>query len=118
MGLQTSDPSVGSAYREVVVRAYRLPVSLAGRTVAQVEALWPANQRVIVHRVRRGDALIEALPAMEFADGDVLAVAGGPEALLAADAPLRDEVLDRELLAVPTVSADSSSHTAACPGGP
>ena len=32
MGLQTSDPAVGSAYREVVVRAYRLPPSLAGRT--------------------------------------------------------------------------------------
>ena len=106
MGLQTSDPAVGSAYREVVARAYRLPASLAGRSVAQVEALWPASQRVIVGRVRRGDALIEALPAMQLEDGDVVAVAGGQEALLAADAPLRDEVLDRELLAVPTVSAD------------
>ena len=106
MGLQASDPAVGSAYREVVARAYRLPASLAGRSVAQVEALWPAGQRVIVGRVRRGDALIEALPAMQLEDGDVVAVAGGQEALLAADAPLRDEVLDRELLAVPTVSAD------------
>jgi putative transport protein len=106
MGLQTSDPAVGSAYREVGVRAYRLPASLAGRSVAQVEALWPASQRVIVGRVRRGDTLIEALPAMQLEDGDVVAVAGGQEALLAADAPLRDEVLDRELLAVPTVSAD------------
>ena len=106
MGLQTSDPTVGSAYREVGVRAYRLPVSLAGRCVAQVEALWPTNQRVIVGRVRRGDALIETHPAMQLEDGDVVAVAGGQEALLAADAPLRDEVLDRELLAVPTLSAD------------
>jgi putative transport protein len=106
MGLQTSDPNVGSAYREFVVRAYRLAPSLAGRTVAQLEALWPPNSRVIVGRVRRGDALIEALPAMELETGDVLAVAGRQDALLAADAPLRDEVLDRELLAVPTVSAD------------
>ena len=106
MGLQTNDPNVGSAYREIVVRAYRLPSSLAGRTVAQVEALWPANARVIVGRVRRGDALIEALPAMALESGDVLAVAGRQDALLAADAPLRDEVLDRELLAVPTVSAE------------
>jgi putative transport protein len=106
MGLQTSDPNVGSAYREFVVRAYRLAPSLAGRTVAQLEALWPPHSRVIVGRVRRGDALIEALPAMELETGDVLAVAGRQDALLAADAPLRDEVLDRELLAVPTVSAD------------
>jgi putative transport protein len=106
MGLQTADPNVGSAYREILARAYRLPPSLAGRTVAQVEALWPPHSRVIVGRVRRGDALIEALPAMALESGDVLAVAGRQDALLAADAPLRDEVLDRELLAVPTVSAD------------
>lgn len=105
MGLQTSDPNVKSAYHEIHVRAYRLPPALAGHTVRQVEALWPENRRAIIVRVRRGDALIEADPGMQLQAGDVVALGGRQEAVLAAEAPLKDEVQDRELLAVPTVSA-------------
>ena len=99
--------SVNSAYREVVVRAYRLPASLDQHTVHQVEHLWPPDVPVAIAKVRRAGALLEANPAMGLKAGDILAITGRSQALASDANPLKVEVTDRDLLeGVPHVSAE------------
>jgi putative transport protein len=98
--------SVNSAFREVTVRAYRLPHVMAGQTVREVERRWPVNQRVIIPRIRRADSVVEASATMKLRDGDVLVAAGRPAAFVADTSPLQDEVHDPSLLSLPTVGAD------------
>jgi len=107
MGMTASDSPMASAYREIVLRAYRLPPEFAGRTVADFEALWPKGLRAVVVRLRRGAEIIEADPQVGLEKDDVLAIGGRQEALLDPGNPLlANEVRDRELLDVPTVTAD------------
>jgi putative transport protein len=99
-------PALQSPYREIVVRAYRLPKELEARTVDEVEHLWPSDQRVVVTRVRRGETLLEAEPAMRLHAGDVLAVAGRSHAIVGDSNPLTTEIDDHALLTVPTISGE------------
>jgi putative transport protein len=99
--------SSSTAYPPIVVRGYRLADQFDGLTVAEVEQRWPPGARVIVARVRRGDLMMDALPAARLRSGDVVAVAGRSEALIGDGNPLGQyEQHDRGLLEIPTVSAD------------
>jgi putative transport protein len=98
--------TVNSAFRELTVRAYRLPPVLAGQTVGEVERRWPDGQRVIIPRIRRADSVVEANSATKLHAGDVVAVAGRSSAFVADSSPLKDEINDPDLLDVPTVAAD------------
>lgn len=107
MGMTPGDAPATTAYHEIMLRAYRLPDSLAGKTAAEVENLWPPEQRVVVVRLRRGTTFIDALADTRLQAGDVLAIGGRQEALVGGDNPvLAQEVRDRDLLNVPTVTAD------------
>jgi len=107
LGMTANAQSMNSAYRPIVVRVYRLPAALDGLTVADVERRWPAEQRAIVTRVRRGEALMDASPDMPVRDGDILAVAGWSAALIGDANPLEEyELHDRALLEIPMISAD------------
>jgi putative transport protein len=107
MGMAAGDAPQASAYHDILLRAYRLPEEFAGRTVADVEASWPQGLRAIVVRLRRGTTIEEAGPGLQLRAGDVLAIGGRQEVLVDAANPLlATEVRDRELLDVPTVTAD------------
>jgi putative transport protein len=107
MGMEAADATGHSAYREFLMRAYRLPEALAGRTVAGIEATWPPGQRAVVVRIRRGTLFQDAQPDTRLEAGDVLAIAGRQESLVDAANPLlATEVRDQELLDIPTVTAD------------
>jgi len=107
MGMEAADATDQSAYHDILMRAYRLPEALAGRTVGGIEAIWPQGFRAVVVRFRRGTLLQDARPDARLEAGDVLAVAGRQEALVDAANPLLGtEVRDRELLDIPTVTAD------------
>jgi putative transport protein len=79
LGISAEQPGLESAYREFVVRAYRVPEPMAGKSVAELERLWTAPLRVVAARIRRNGALLDADP---------------------------DEIQDRELLDIPTLTAD------------
>jgi len=98
--------SVNSAYKAILTRAYKLPQEFSDRTVHEIEHSWPADQRVIVARVRRMDTLLEASPEMRLLGGDVVALAGRSAALVSGANPFTIEVDDPELLAIPTVSGE------------
>ena len=88
-----------------MVRAYRLPQSLAGRTVRAVEELCTSN-RVTIERLRRGSALIEVTATTPLETDDVIAIGGRRPAVIESAVLLGAEVDDPELLDVPRVSAD------------
>jgi putative transport protein len=107
MGLQTAKSGLGtSAYQDVVTRAYKLSPEFARQRVADLEALWPANQRAIVERLRRGDQMTDCTPDTVLEAGDTIAIAGRAHTLLHESRPFLQEVDDESLLNVPIVSAD------------
>jgi putative transport protein len=94
-----------SAYREWDVRAYRIPESRAGRTVADVEASF-APARVFVQRIRRGASVLEAAPDTVLQRGDLAVVGARRHVLLSERAPFDEEIEDRELLDYPLTALD------------
>ena len=105
MGVDEDAPGVLSAYREIEARAYRVPPSHDGVTVAALErSFLPA--RIFVERVRQHGALSDAAPERRLFAGDRVALSGRREALLAAKNPFHDhEVDDQPLLDVPAIEA-------------
>jgi putative transport protein len=107
LGISAEQPGLESAYREFVVRAYRVPEPMAGKSVAELERLWTAPLRVVAARIRRNGALLDADPNFRIAAGDILVLSGKPDALVGGKNPLApDEIQDRELLDIPTLTAD------------
>jgi len=107
LGLSAQTPSINAGHRAVEVRGYRLPASFDGLTVAELEGRWPPDHRAIVVRVRRGEALFDAVPGMRLHGGDAVALGGRSTALVGESNPLEhQEFHDPGLLEMPTVSAD------------
>jgi putative transport protein len=98
-------PQGPAAFWEWDVRAYRVGDTLAGRTVAEVERTF-APERVFVQRIRRGSGIREAAPDAVLERGDVATLVARRPVFLSASWPLRDEVQDAELLALPLATRD------------
>lgn len=94
-----------SAYREWDVRAFRVPDSMAGRTVGEVERGFSPD-RVFVQRIRRGERLLDASPEAVLAGDDVAMFAARRHVMLSASWPCPDEVEDHELLDYPMAALD------------
>ena len=107
LGMTRAKPGLVSAWRKFEVRAYRLPDGspLAGESVAAAEALAPED-RLFIHRIRRGSRIIEAEPGTVIEMGDVLALSGPRQVVVERIGPLAEELEDRELLDVPVRAAD------------
>jgi len=96
-----------SAYRAFETRAYDVPVSFAGRSVAELEASF-APLRAFVERLRRRGEIVPVDPKMLLAAGDRIAVSSRHETLVGNENPLRAaEVDDATLLDIPTVEVDA-----------
>ncbi len=108
LGLDSSQPGVFSAWRPFEMRGYRLPADarIAGKTVAQAEAMVPGT-RVFIERIRRGGQLMDAAPDTQLQGGDVVVVSGRRAALVEIIGRTTvEEVEDREALDVPTATYD------------
>src|SRR6201986_3991353 len=77
LGMTRTRPGLASAWRKFELRAYRLDGQspLVGLTVEAAEARMPEH-RLFVHRLHRGDRLLEVTPGMSLAAGDVVAISG------------------------------------------
>ncbi len=107
LGINAAEPGMESAYRELVVRAYRLPESMTGKTVADVERMWTLPLRVVAVKIRRNGTAMDVTPTFALAAGDLLALSGRPDALVGDRNPLASgEIQDRELLDIPTLTAE------------
>jgi putative transport protein len=107
LGMTRAKPGLASAWRKFELRAYRLDAQspLVGLTVAAAEARIPEH-RLFIHRIRRGDRVLDAEPAMSLAAGDVIALSGPRQVVVEWIGPRGEEVEDRELLDVSLMAAD------------
>ena len=107
LGMTRVKPGLASAWRKFELRAYRLPEGspLAGLSVAAAEAR-AAEHRLFIHRLRRGDRIIEAEPGSTLAAGDMIALSGPRQIIVELVGPRGEEVEDKELLDIPVSLAD------------
>jgi putative transport protein len=107
LGMARTKSGLASAWRKFELRAYRLDLqsALVGLTAAAAEARIP-EQRVFIHRIRRGDRVLDAEPGIALAAGDVLALSAPRQIIVEWIGPRAEEVEDRELLDIPLLSAD------------
>lgn len=80
-----------------IVRAYRLPTDMAGKTVAQV-AVQTGHLQGKVLRIKRGSALLESAPDLVLEAGDLVSVIAGIGVHEGARGKDAEEVLDPDLL--------------------
>jgi putative transport protein len=107
LGMDRAKPGLASAWRKFELRAYRLAEqsSLAGLTVADAEARAPGH-RLFIHRLRRGERVLEAAPTITLEPGDVVAVSGPRQIIVEVIGPRAEEIDDQELLDVPVTLVD------------
>jgi putative transport protein len=107
LGMNRDKPGLASAWRKFELRAYRLPEEspLAGLTAAAAEAR-VLDHRLFIHRLRRGERVLEAGPGTTLKVGDVIALSGPREFIVEQIGPRAEEVEDKDLLDVPVTSAD------------
>lgn len=106
MGLKPGlPPGVFGAYSPNSVRAIRIADGLSGKTVGQLESAFEARgQRVFVAAIRRGDDISTASIADVLFAGDVVAL-GGPSDVVIAMSDGK-EVHDPALLDIPILQLD------------
>src|ERR1700753_1202772 len=96
LGITRAKPGLASAWRKFELRAYRLDEGspLIGLAVAAAEARMPEH-RLFIHRIRRGDHVLEAAPEMRLTAGDMLAISGPRQIIVDLIGSRAEEVEDR-----------------------
>jgi putative transport protein len=106
LGMTRAKPGLASAWRKFELRAYRLAEGpLIGLTVAAAEARG-REHRLFIHRLRRGDQILEAEPGTRLVSGDVIALSGPRYIIVEMIGHRAEEIEDKELLDVPVTVAD------------
>ena len=107
LGVTRAKTGLASAWRKFELRAYRLAEQSppVGLSVVAAEARVP-DQRLFIHRLRRGERVLEAEPGTTLEAGDVIALSGPREFIVEQIGPSAAEVEDKELLDVPVTSTD------------
>ena len=107
LGMTRDKPGLASAWRKFELRAYRLAEEspLVGLTVAAAEARVPEH-RLFIHRLRRGERIIEAEPGTTLEAGDLIALSGPRQIIVELVGPRAEEEEDKELLDIPVTAAD------------
>ncbi len=106
MGLGSEEEGTVSAYYQFIMRAYTVSEALDGKTIAELEGMFP-DHRVFVERIRQGGELRDAAATTRLHTGDGVALFGRHEALVNKSNPLWEhEAEDRELIDIPTITVD------------
>ncbi len=106
LGMKTEQPGVVSAYRQFVMRAYKLPEGMKNEGVSELENAF-TPERVFVERVKNREGTIEADPDLSLKAGDVVVLSGRHKVLGSSSNPLQQyEIDDPALLDVPAIAVD------------
>lgn len=107
LGITRTKPGLASAWRKFELRAYRLDEQspLPGLTVAAAESRLPEH-RAFIHRIRRGERILEAGPETVLVVGDIIALSAPRHIVVELIGSRADEVEDKELLDIPVIAAD------------
>lgn len=107
MGFDRTRPNAVRLRRRFEMRCYRVPAGspIAGKTVREAEALIREG-RPYIHRIRRGDGIIDASLDFRISEGDIIAIAGRREAIVGVIGATMEEVDDQELLDITATTVD------------
>lgn len=107
LGMTRTKPGLASAWRKFELRAYRLDAQspLVGLTAAAAEAR-VQEHRLFIHRIRRGERILEAEPETVLEAGDVIALSAPRQVIVESIGARAEEVEDRVLLDIALISAD------------
>lgn len=106
MGVQAAEPDVGSAYRPVTTRAYRVENGgLTGRNAGDFATTVDLTDSFVM-RLRQGGTIMDANNGRRVQNGATVVIAGPLQSVLAAGKTVGPEVDDVELLSIPTEQLD------------
>ncbi len=106
LGMETEDPGVVSAYKQFVMRAYKLPEGMQSEVVAEFESAF-SPERVFVERVKNKGGIVDAEPDLRLVAGDCIVLSGRQKVLGSSSNPLQlYEIDEPELLDVPAIAVD------------
>ncbi|HZV79408.1 MAG TPA: aspartate-alanine antiporter [Candidatus Binatus sp.] len=99
---------IANAWQKYQIRAFRLvPEStVVGKTVAQAETQFPEGVRMFITAVRSGNAIEDATSDLVLKAGDVVAVLGPREQVIALVGRASPEVDDPALISAPVEGVD------------
>jgi putative transport protein len=103
--MKKEEIGVVSAYKQFVMRAYKVPEKMDGKDVAEIESEFP--ERVFVERVKNAQGVFDAEPDLRLHAGNLIVVSGRPRMLGGVGNPLQSyEVEEPQLLDVPAIAVD------------
>jgi putative transport protein len=106
LGMKKEEIGVVSAYKEFVMRAYKVPEKMDGKSVAQIESEF-SPERVFVERVKNAQGVFDPEPNLLLLAGNLIVLSGRPRMLVGAGNPLQPyEVEESQLLDVPAIAVD------------
>jgi putative transport protein len=106
LGMKKEDPGVVSAYKQFVMRAYKLPEGMQSKVVAELENAF-SPERVFVERVKNKGGIVDAEPDLRLETDDCIVLSGRQKVLGSSSNPLRlYEIDEPELLDVPSIAVD------------
>jgi putative transport protein len=106
LGMNKDELGVVSAYKQFVMRAYKVPENMNNRSVAELEGSF-SPERVFVERVQNNRGVMDADPNLRLLTGDLIALSGRPKTLGGSNNPLHPyEVEEPALLDIPAISVD------------
>ena len=106
LGMKKEEIGVVSAYKQFVMRAYKVPEKMDGKSVAEIESEF-SPERVFVERVKNAQGVFDAEPDLRLHAGNLIVLSGRPRMLGGAGNPLQSyEVEEPQLLDVPAIAVD------------
>jgi putative transport protein len=106
LGMKSAEVGVVSAYKQFVMRAYKVPDDMHNKTIGELEDLF-SPERVFVERVKRAREIMDADPICRLHEGDAVTLSGRAKVLAGSNNPLHlYEIEEPELLDIPAVQVD------------
>ena len=106
LGMKKDELGVVSAYKQFVMRAYKVPENMNNRSVVELEDSF-APERVFVERVKNNQGVMDADPNLRLLAGDLIVLSGRPKMLGGSNNPLHAyEVEEPALLDIPAIAVD------------
>jgi putative transport protein len=106
LGMKKEEIGVVSAYKQFVMRAYKVPEKMDGKSIAEIESEF-SPERVFVERVKNAQGVFDAEPDLRLHTGNLIVLSGRPRMLGGAGNPLQSyEVEEPQLLDISAIAVD------------
>ena len=106
LGMKKEEIGVVSAYKQFVMRAYKVPEEMEGKSIAEIETEF-SPERVFVEKVKNAQGVFDPEPDLRLHGGDLIVLSGRQKMLAGTGNPLQSyEVEEPQLLDVPVIAVD------------